>query len=391
MVSVLYRFTAEASVIIDDRIIDIPMESISSIVINKDYDKSNRPIIYLSFSIQPSLYDDMVFNSETALVNLRIQKKDANTEWSINEDYIHDVFTYLIDTNPDYYKSIRNTDDNANTYINGTIALFKKDIIDRIKHLHNDIIKNSTQTSIIRRYTRDINLVMESLTYNATIPSIIIPPMESLTELLGFLNDFHVLYDKKYRYFEDFDTVYLLNQSGKPIHDKDEYDTVLIDILDTMDSKNKDGGIDVDTKSRVYIMNVDALYTSMNLNNTQTKEYNKIIGVSSTGDIEKLELNGNPSEDDMDKVLLRRISNDNMKYLNNIKNEINSSAVVLQITRGELDSSIITPNKEYLVNAYDKYKEYNGNFLLSYKKELLIKKGTEFISETIIGLRKVME
>lgn len=393
MVSASYRYFIEALLILEKENIQLPTESLSAITITSEYDMANRPIIYISFNVQSRIYDKMVLNMTTAIINLRIKKYNKSSSGSINRDYIHDNFSYIIKTDPDYHKSLkenRSSSVDEDSYMAGTIALFKKDTLDNIKHVYNDIIKNSNMSSIVHRYTRDRKMIIEPFTNTDTIDTIIIPPMESMTDLLSFLNDFQTFYDKRYRYFEDFDVTYLLNSIGNPIHGNDKYDTIIINILDTIDDRTKSVGIEMDDNSKSYILHIDALNTSMNINTVQNKEYNSIIGISSTGDIKKVHLK-NINNDKTDRAMIQRIYNDNMDYIENLRHEMDSSSVILQITRTEMDGSLFTPNKEYLINNYREYKEYNGKFILSYKKEVILQQDTEFMSDMIIGLRKVME
>lgn len=393
MISASYRYRVDAILILNDETISIQNESIVGITIDSNYDTNNRPIIYITFNIQPRIYDKLVLNSETAYINLRI-KKSSNGNSSINKDYIHDNFTYLIKSDPDYIQSLREKfrlkdKNDEDTYVFGTIALFKKDSLDKIKQIHNTVIKNSNMASIIHKYTHDRRMVISELQSTKDIDSIIIPPIESLTELIEFLNEFDALYNRKYRYFEDFGVTYLLDSSGKPVHSVDKYDTVIVDVLDTTDERTKIAGINIDDNSNSYIINVDAQDTTMIIDTAQNIEYDSIIGISSSGDVYKLPLHN--SNGKTNKSLVRRIYNDNTRYIDNIKNEMDNVSVVLQVTKSEVDGSVFTPNKEYLVNNYKAFKQYNGRVLLSFKKEVLIQQDGKFISSVILGLRKIME
>lgn len=393
MISASYRYRVNAIIILENETIEIKNESIVGVTIDSNYDTNNRPIVYITFNIQPRIYDKLVLNSETAYINLRI-RKSSNGNSSINKDYIHDNFTYLIKSDPDYVQSLREQfrlkdKNDEDSYVFGTIALFRKDSLDKIKQIHNSVIKDSNMASIIHKYTYDRKMVISSFQSTKNIDYIVIPPMESLTELISFLNEFDALYDRKYRYFEDFDITYLLDSSGRPVHSVDKYDTIIIDVLETTDERTKIAGISIDENSNSYIINVDAQDTSMIIDTAQNIEYDSIIGISSSGEIYKLPLHN--SKGKTDKSLVRRIYNDNTRFIDNIKNEMDNISVVLQVNKSEVDGSIFTPNKEYLVNNYKAFKQYNGRVLLSFKKEVLIQQDGKFISSVILGLRKIME
>ena len=70
---------------------------------------------------------------------------------------------------------------------------------------------------------------------------------------------------------------------------------------------------------------------------------------------------------------------------------VTGSLLFINIVKGEIDTTILTPNKEYLVRNYSSFKEYDGRYMLAYKREVLVKQSTDFISNTIFGLRKIMD
>lgn len=395
MIAVGYRYTVDIILTIGEENINIQKESILAITIDSNYDVNNRPIIYLTLNIQSKIYDKLVLNSDTGIINLRIRKSNIGGGSSLSKKYIHDSFSYLIKSDPDYYKSLKEKtrvedkiDDD--TYMSGTIALFKKDSLDKIKQLHYNIFKDSNMASIIHRYTKDRKMVIEPFKSTTKFDTLIVPPMESLTEVLSFLNDFDALYDRKYRYFEDFDVTYILNGSGNIVHATDDYDTVIIDIVDTTDESSKVSGVVIDNDQSAYILYIDAQDSTMVIDKAKSIEYDSIIGVSSTGEIYKVPLRNNNNSDN-DKCLIQRVYNDNLRSIDNLKYTMDSTSIILQVSKSEVDGSLFTPNKEYLVNNYNRLSEYNGKWLLSFKKEVIVQQDTEFISSVILGLRKIEE
>ena len=387
-----FRYSIDAILILKDENINIPSESIVSITIDSNFDVYNRPIIYLFYNMQSRIHDKMVAECETATFNLRIRKK-GTSNGAIGKDYIHDRFSYIIKIDPDYYRGLKEKqriEVDEDEYVTGTIALFKKSNINEIKKMHCDIIKDSTMASIIHKYTRHKKMVIAPLQSTKKIDTIIIPPMESVTELIAFLNEFDALYDRKYRYFEDFDITYLLDGAGTPVHGTDEYDTVIINVVELDKELSKHPGVFIDEQSRSYMIYVDAPATTMNTDTADNVEYNSIIGISSSGEITKVSLN-NDTDGKGDRPLIQRVYNDNTRMIENLKHEMDSTSIVLQINKTELDGSLFTPNKEYMVRNYSTYKMYDGRFMISFKKEVMVKDGINYISSMIIGLRKILE
>ena len=392
MIVTSFRYSIDAILILENENVVIQPESIVSITIDSNFDVYNRPIIYLFYNIQSRIYDKMVAQYETATINLRIKKKGTSSG-SIGKDYIHDNFSYLIKTDPDYYRGLKEKqriEVDEDEYVSGTIALFKKSNINEIKKMHCDIIKNSTMASIIHKYTKHKKMIIAPLQSTKKIDTIIIPPMESVTELISFLNEFDALYDRKYRYFEDFDITYLLDGAGTPVHGTDEYDTIIINVVEPDKELSKHPGIFIDDQSRSYMIYVDAPTTTMNIDIAENVEYNSIVGISSSGEITKISLN-NDIDGKGDRPLIQRIYNDNTRMIQNLKHEMDSTSIVLQINKTELDGSLFTPNKRYMVRNYSTYKMYDGKFMISFKKEVMVKDGVNYIPSMIIGLRKILE
>ena len=394
MVNNLYRYEIEATYTNGEDVVEILPESISSITTNYNYDKNNMPILYMSFNVKSDLYDDMVVNIETARIILTIKKYDKKATSMLSRIFIRREFSYLMETDPDYHKPLdklnSSRESSPTSYKKGTIALIDSELLDNAKRLYNDIIKNSNMISIVHKYTNHMNMIIEPFTNNDIIDCLIVPPISSIKDLLKFLNEYSCFYDKGYRYFRDFDKSYLLSNEGNPVPSNyEEYNTMIIEIMDTTEIESKNAGIFTDNNKHTYVMQIDALKTHMDINIVRNKEYNSIIGVTSTGNTRKINLSLTP-ENTKEKVALCRVCNDNLRYMDNIKTDLDSSSVVLQISNTEIDSSIITPNKEYIIKNYKEYSEYNGRFILSSKRDIFIQQDKEFISNTILVFRKIL-
>ena len=80
-----------------------------------------------------------------------------------------------------------------------------------------------------------------------------------------------------------------------------------------------------------------------------------------------------------------------MEYVDYLQSKIENSSLLFSVTKTEIDTSLITPNKEYVVRNFPTYSEYNGNYVLSYKKDTFINQNNQFISSVLFGLRKVKD
>lgn len=381
----------ELSYILDGEENEIMKECISSMILEHNFDNSTMPKILITLSIEYKLYDKILENVNKGLFRLTLKRYNRNSNTSLYQGDIHGLFTYLIPTNSEYNKGLIQSNDDNTSYKSGTIALLSLDNINENRTIYNAIIKNSNMVSVVHKYTSHMNMIIEPFRSNNYFETLIIPPISTLTRLLEYLNKEESFYDYNYRYFRDFDKTYLLSSAGNPVSDKgSEFDTVMINVLDPSDGINKTSGFDIDRAARAYILNIDASDTSMDIDIVTDLQCNMIVGFDDYNDmIHNVPLNTSIREDDHIRALIRR--EDDINTLKSIRSTMDSSSVVLNIIRSDINSSILTPNKEYIVTNYEDYKKYDGRFLLSYKKEIFIQQGDDFVSSVVFGLRKVME
>lgn len=383
---------------------------IKMIVISCDYDNKNMPAIYIGLSLTPDQYNTVVKNKDKGQMMLNVYKYDSTSQSQLKKKYINNNFTYMMTSDPDYNQSLytgsasrfssnkQNQKDDtaaATSYFNGYIALIKEESMENNNKISNDIIRNSNLLSILHRYTSHMQMVIEPLdsSHDVVVDQLIIPPVNTITELLSYIDDNYDFYSSGYRYFRDFDKTYFLSNSGNPVplHDG-SFNKVFINICDPLEIKKHKDAMELDNANKAYIINVDANSTSLKVNQSTGKTYNSKIKVDSNGNTTKSTYNFTSHSDSTEKVRISRttsISNDEGSNPNEYDLE-ESSGIMISITKAGLDSSILTPNKEYIISNYKDNKDYNGRYVLSFKKEVLMKDGSFMISTTF-GLRKVSD
>lgn len=389
-----YNYNIELSLLLENEIVTLDETDINSIIIDSDYDKNTMPVIIVGVNIEPNTYNKFVLNSEKAFVSAKIYKSDANGLGSTDSVYVSDRFIYKMTDNPNYNESLINMN-SSEEYINnatfrGYIALLNLESINSNKRLYNTIIKNTDLLSATINFINHLDLCIEPFDDNPSIDQFIIPPISSITNLLNYLNQQFCFYKTGFRYFRDFNITYLLSCSGKPVPTiDDDYTTVLIDILDPSSYSGYDDGIEIDDKSKSYIIHVTANATSIDRDKYIDNQFNSIIGVDSKGNIDKAVLDIPKNPESTEKVYLERV--DNIKYINNTKQSLESKSLIVTVSKANVDSSILTPNKEYLIKNYKDNSDYDGKFILSYKKEVMILSANGFQSNIVFGLRKISE
>ena len=395
-----YNYTPTVELMVGTKNYTFPRNSIRTIIIDDSYDKNTMPIIYIKVRISSVLYNKLVLNADKGTISFRLFKFTRDTKSSIREVYIEDNFTYIMTSDPNYNEALEqfvnntNTDDteSSDTYMEGFIGLMSLQCIEDNKKLINDIIKDSNLPSIVHKYTNHMNMCIEPFEYVDVIKQHIIPPMTTITSLLKWLNDNFTFYKSGYRYFRDFTTTYLLSMNGRAVSDgTSRFNTIVFSIRDPLDHLGKVNSMELDNTNHAYIIYVDESDTSIHIDRTTNKHYNSILGVDGIGNTVQEHLNLPESPMLSEKVLLERTYPNNIENIYSTKTAIESASVIITIRKSEIDSTIFSPNKEYQIKNYSDNREFDGRYLLSYKKEIILRQDDGYIGGVAVGLRKINE
>ena len=89
------------------------------------------------------------------------------------------------------------------------------------------------------------------------------------------------------------------------------------------------------------------------------------------------------------KITNVRIFNGNENMSQNLEAEVDSNNIFLFFSKTDLDIDLFTINKRFTVNNIDRYKEHDGDYLLSRKKECLIRDDKTYTLYSAINMRKI--
>ena len=190
----------------------------------------------------------------------------------------------------------------------------------------------------------------------------------------------------------DFDTTYLISSSGKQIIKKGEKNacnSIVIVINKVTDKTGKYQGMITDKKQKVHQINVDASNSSMNFNKYTEKSYTELAAISATNSVGTTKVDINTSDYNKSKTQFVSIANDNTNMLSNLKAKAEYTALTISVNKNDIDASVITMNKEYLIRCSDVYDDCDGRYLLSKKREVYLREDENFIGNIMLTLRKV--
>ena len=286
-----WKYSIEISYIANNTTIVIPPENIRRIIIDHDYDNKYTPTIYCDLTIDKNLFDDIILNASTAYMILRIVKSSipitsiGNPSSAIEELIYNAPCEYFVDHDINYNKDIDYEPTGSgvkrkDVWISATIGLMFKDPINWNKKTTNMTVLNTTMMNIVASVISGIPTLIEPFTYNPNIDQLIIPPDDSLTKTISFLNDVKVFYDTPYRLFFEPEALYMVSSSGKPTQMKTEkYDTVKFILYKPSDMEGHEMGMVEDDEHKCYQIRVSTVDTVYNIDHTTGKDFNQIKSI----------------------------------------------------------------------------------------------------------------
>ena len=381
-----YECNVTMSFINDDEEHKIDQNFISYIMIENLYESNYMPVIYIAVRVTNEIYSLLIQNEKTGKVYLRIDRFNTYSNTSLQKTYIEGQFTYISSTsNPNYTQSL---DDNSmdSSYKKITLALMSMEILNKIKTSINGIYGNIDHNTLIIKCMEGLNAVVKPVLYNPVHETIIIPALNSKVKLLKFIFDMCPFYDTNYMFFTDFNKSYLLDLTGESCDAKDgQLNTVIFDIRElTQEQSYYDG---MEEKDGAYYIYINPAQTNVSENKGVDKLSNQLVTIDDNGEVKYADLNVNNNVDSEIKQSFMRVKAENQSVL--YKNKIESNTVIIELYKENIDSNVITPNKEYIIKNYADYADYNGKYTLLYKKEVIKNINGQFGISVSLGLRKV--
>lgn len=378
--------------------VEIDSSQIQYILIDKDFDNINMPVITVFGSIEKNILDDMIKHSNDNLVTLGIYKYDStNQSDNITEKYFNDKFIYILNEDLSRTELIDNPNGidsktGNQQYKDITIFLIQQDAINHNRNTINGVYHNASMNSLILQSSNYLgNMLLEPIRYDTKFDQVIIPPIDSISNYIKYLNDnLGVFYNTPYRFFIDFDLTYIVSSSGKAIRARNQYIyTIVIEIQKIDKDTSEEAGAYVDLRSGKYTISIDASKVEYSKNNVTNKMVNKVTVINSKGDTFEQDVNDNKTKITSTINQVMNISNNDQNTINSIVYSVESSNVIISLVKNDLDASLFTINKEYIINDYV-HESYSKRYILLNVQQLFIKQNGNFIMSTILKFKKAV-
>lgn len=377
---------------------EITSDHIHSIIIDRDYINNNLPVIFMNITLDKHLIDDMIKSYDKNTMVLTIYKYIyRENKLTTKTKYIHQEMMYFLSDDLNYKASLdysdKENDEREDIMKTISIGLMGLDSINNNKKSYNTILRKTTMMNAVHYCTQHMNMVIERFNYNDTFSELLLKPQSSVAEAIKYLNDIKVFYKTPYRFFIDFDCGYLLSSSGTSVEKKgDSINTVLIVIRDPLHPQAMEEGMITNHDSKNYQLDISAADTQLTQNKITEKVYTSVSTISETGQTKAADLNINKSKYSKDKTQVIRTPNSNPNLIENITAANNQTASHITLNKVDVDLSIFTPNKRYIIRNYDGHKDRDGDFLLTRKRDLLyFESGNRFAGNAMLEFSQIVK
>ena len=380
-----YKKSANAS----PQRIDIHSNRIQYVMLEYKYLNINvLPVVYVSLKVPLDLHDKIIDTYVHSYFDMKIRRKNMTTDTSAAEEIVKDRFDYVCsNTNVNESPVLSSNEEEDKSYVRVTIGMVSKTMSKMLRKTYNGTYLDvDTETMIKKVAFKNLKeIVMSKLKYNKKYKKLEIPTLNTRYRLVKYLFDENPYYDNYFTFFMDFKKkVYLIENNGKPVQADDKPEKCVFHVTDATDPKSFSSGNVI--KNNAYHIYVNLANAKITVNEGRDQNVNKVTGFAykdEDDDVQDLYISDSSGAGQEDKPSTIRHTNVAL-----LVNEIGNSRVFVEMFKSSIDSSIVTPNRKYVIKMVGNYERYNGVYTIAYKKESYTPMGQqEFQVTTSVGLK----
>lgn len=391
----------------DNSTTEIAQDNMRSILIDKNFEDLNQPVLMLSVSIDKKILNRIIETQEDSLMALTLYKVNENNPDYIGDKVLEDLFIYMTDEDISYTNELDyNNDehDRNDLFRNITFYLLKRDTVNNMNQVINtcnrgtrSIVGNKihidpiTMTDLLMRVADYFwPLLIEPLQHNPNFDQVVIPPVTKVSDYIEYLNDnLYTFYDSGYRFFVDYDSAYIVSESGNKVeHKNEDYSTVIIEIGELLSLDHGRQGLIVDDDNSCYRIFLPVTYTKFTKNPFTKRLVTNVTSLTSSGEASSKNILENITKNNTAKTKLFITKSSNPNIASNIESGLQNRNITLDINKPDLDASLFTVNKEYIIRN-QVHPEYDGKYLIQNVKQVFLKQDNKFKMSTLIRFAKI--
>lgn len=391
----------------DNSTTEIAQDNIRSILVDKNFEDLNQPVLMLSVSVDKKILNRIIETQEDSLMALTLYKVNENNPDYIGDKVLEDLFIYMTDEDISYTNELDyNNDehDRNDLFRNITFYLLKRDTVNNMNQVINTcnrgnrsivgdkvFIEPITMVDLLMRVADYFwPLLIEPLQHNPNFDQVIIPPVTKVSDYIEYLNDnLYTFYDSGYRFFVDYDSAYIVSESGNKVeHRNEDYSTVIIEIGELLSLDHGRQGLIVDDDNSCYRIFLPVTYTKFTKNPFTKRLVTNVTSLTSSGEVSSKNILENITKNNTAKTKLFITKTSNPNIASNIESGLQNRNITLDINKPDLDASLFTVNKEYIIRN-QVHPEYDGKYLIQNVKQVFLKQDNKFKMSTLIRFAKI--
>lgn len=364
--------------------------------ITEDFDNSYFPYFEITLAVPNSTYRIMSKNQNEIKAVISLYKGKFKETVSVEPDEkssfkkcINGTFkVFMDDATPDLTEQQQKIVEKMDEYGQFTtmkILLYPYNFFNKYDLVVNACLQNVTLADAIIYLLNKgciTNILMSPPSNYKKKSQFILPPI-SISKQLSRICNTYALHKKGSIVYFGLNRGYIIDKDTKcTAYSKNEYKTTYIIYETNSYGTNSSGGCCAYKKDKYNVLNAMGLTFNNSNDFLQKKVGNNIVSVDNEGNITKT----NKKSSKITNVIIQTEGDNTSKAF---KNSINENKNVLSMTFGDIDISMLTPNKLFVVSISGaKYKKYNGKYRLSKSIHQFTKEGNYFQLSTVIELKK---
>lgn len=303
-----WKFSISAEVINGEQSLHIHPENITDLIIKYDYQNEIMPSILTRVNLDKNFLDFIIKNADDVEVQLTIKKFtqpiDDASKVGPSVDLIKGTYLVSVGSDINYNKELDYRDKAVSDlpmedkFKETYLGLISKDCLDANKVVANEVVHTSFMQDLVLSYLlQNCHLLIEPFDHNEMHNNLVIPPLDTMSSLIDYLNTQHVFYNTKYiLFFDEPKVTYLLSRSGSPTKMKGEaHSSVILNMRSATDDNNLTIGMNDNQEADAYELDVSVLDSNYNIDKDTTKMIDSIDAIINpsiensvlTGDIVK--------------------------------------------------------------------------------------------------------
>lgn len=403
-----YEYDINISINNNGDLVQLKPVQIQGLLIEKDYDKSNLPVVVLSIS---EAYNSVSVNNKTefiisidrfiAVKNKKGEIKQKKNKSNVLRDIFSPIITDVTTSGNDLddvaakEKGIKKNEITAEDLTSQSkYTLFRKSDLIASKYIYNGVLKDMTMTNSIALLLSKAGVskvLMTNLDNTDEIPELLFMPI-GLIQQLNYLKNYYGWHKEDSMIFMDFDVTYIIRMNGKCTAWRPGETKLITFYIDTVTKGDNVKGGMMQVGTDVY-MNVGS-NNYVNEDSTsvveQTTGTNTIIVNEDKGSVSTI--NGTVTNilSDKGSTTIKTTTGHNPYLKNWVKYRSREQSGIITLTCNNVDFFLLTPNKEYRLAAGKSKiaKDVKGTYRISKATVSFGKDGNSFSSKTNITLKK---